>query len=207
MATQGISPTAQKVEAVLSGSASGHLDDFLRQESSREIENKGFSPSDYHIWAVRQNDQAGSEVFGPKNLHVGAYSEEALYGAAGSPLARFRTAIQALRFRAQAAVLMEPDELEYGHQVTMLWAEIGRLKEFIGLSSAISELVAELRTARYQFLGKDTPLSVTRGVTSALRLIVEAKRFDTVLVDGVVEELEESGVDSFAPDALRNLDG
>lgn len=207
MAAQELSPTAQKVEAFLSGSARTHLDNFLRQESSREVEANGLTPTNYDIFAVRRNDQVGSEVFGPKNLHVGTYSEEALYGASGSPLARFRSAIQTLRFRAEAAASMIPDEVEYGHQVAMVWAEIGRLKEFIGISSPISEIVAELRTARFQFLGKDTPVSTARAVASALGLITDAKRFDTVLADRVVKTLEGGGIDSLAPDALRNLDG
>ncbi len=92
MATQMLSPSARKIESLLGGSGSSHLDDFLRQESSRELEAKGFVASNYDVFVVRRNDHAGSELFGPKNLRVGTYSEEALYGAAGSPLFRFRSA-------------------------------------------------------------------------------------------------------------------
>src|SRR5213594_2440615 len=130
MANQTLSPSARKIESLLGGSGNSHLDDFLRQESSRELEAKGFAPSSYDVFAVRRNDQAGSEVFGPKHLHVGTYSEDALYGAAGSPLVRFRAAILALNLRAERAGSMKPEEVEYGHQAALIWAEVGRFKEF-----------------------------------------------------------------------------
>jgi hypothetical protein len=137
----------------------------------------------------------------------GGCKEEALYGAAGSPLARFRAAIQALKARAANTASMRPDEIEYGHQAALVWAEVGRLKEFIGISPMISEIVAELRTARFQFLGKDTPPTAMQAVASTFKLVAEAKRFDPPLADRVVKALELGGIDSLAPDALRNSDG
>jgi hypothetical protein len=207
MASQEVSPTARSVEALLNGSVSNHLNEFLKQETAQKIETKGFPPSSYDIFAVRRNDQVGHEIFGPRQLHIGTYSEEELYGASGSPLARFRTAVQALKVRVEAAASMKLDDVEYGHQVALIWAEVGRLKEFIGVSSAISEIVAELRTARFQFLGKDTPLVSLQALASALRLIVEAKRLDSRLVDEMVNALEVGGVDSLAVDTLRESDG
>jgi hypothetical protein len=120
---------------------------------------------------------------------------------------RFRSAIRTLKARADRTGSVTPDEVEYGHQAALVWAEIGRLKEFIGTSAVISELIAELRTARFQFLGKDTPTVAMQAVASALRLITEAHRLDTSLVDRVVEVLEAGGIDSLAPDALRDSDG
>ncbi len=207
MATQTLSPIARQIESQLDGSGNSHLNAFLRQESSHKVEAKGFAPSNYDVFAVRRNDRAGNEVFGPKNLLVGNYSEEALYGAAGSAVVRFRSAIQALKVRAEGASSVTSEDVEYGHQIGLVWAEVGRLKEFIGTSPAISEIVAELRTARFQFLGTDTPLVTMAAVASALRLVAEAKRFDESLVDRVVEALERGGIDSLVPDALRDSDG
>jgi hypothetical protein len=68
----------------------------------------------------------------------------------------------------------------------------------------VSEIVAELRTARFQFLGKDTPATTMQAIASALCLVVEAKRFDARLVDDMVKALEHGGIDSLAPDALRD---
>ncbi len=102
---------------------------------------------------------------------------------------------------------MKPEEVEYGHQAALVWAEVGRCKEFIGISPVISEIVAELRTARFQFLGKDTPPRAIQAVALALSFAAEAKRFDTPLVDRIVKALEDGGIDSLAPDALRNSDG
>jgi hypothetical protein len=207
MSIQTLSSSAREIEALLGGSGQNNLDDFLRQESSREVEARGLAPSNYDIFAVCRNDKAGSEVFGPKHLHVGNYPEETLYGAAGSPLVRFRAAIQAVKARAESAASMEPEQVEYGHQAALLWAEVGRFKEFIGISPVISEIVAELRTARFQFIGKDTPLTAMRTLASALNSVAGAKRFDAPLVDRVVKALEHGGVDSLAPDVLRDSDG
>jgi len=205
MATQTLSPAARNIGSLLDGSESSHLNAFPRQEPSLEIE--GFATSNYDVFAVRRNDQAGNEVVGPKHLHVGTYSEEALYGAAGSLMVRFRSAIQALKVRAERAASVTPEEVEYGHQAALVWAEVGRLKEFIGTSPVVSEIVAELRTARFQFLGKDTPTTAMGAVVSALSLVAQAKRFDASLVDRIVAALEIGGIDSLAPDGLRDSDG
>ena len=117
---------------------------------------------------------------------------------------RFRSAIQALKVRAARTASVNPEDVEYGHQAALVWAEMGRLKEFMGTSPVVSEIVAELRTARFQFLGKDTPTAAMQAIASALGLVAQAKRFDTSLVDCVVEALEEGGIDSLAPDALRD---
>ena len=101
---------------------------------------------------------------------------------------------------------MSPEEVEYGHQATLVWSEVGRLKEFIGTTAVVSEIVAELRTARFQFLGKDTPPAVIFALASAFRLVAEAKRLDTALVDRVVKTLEAAGIDPLAPEILRDAD-
>lgn len=202
-----LSPVARQIETLLDSGEKNPLDDFLRQESQRQVEASGSILSNYDIFAVRRNPQLGDEVFGPKRVHVGTYSEEMLYGVAGSPVVRFRSAIQALKIRAEEARFVSPEEVEYSHQSTLLWAEVGRLKEFIGASPVISEIVAEFRTARFQFLGKDTPPAVIHAIAAAFRLIAEAKRFDTALVDHVVEVLEQGGIDSLALDALRDSHG
>lgn len=207
MVNKSLSPASLQVEALLDTTEKNPLLDFLRQESLRQVEASGAVPSSYDIFAIRRNDQLGDEVFGPKRLYVGNYSDEALYGAAGSPLARFRSAIGALKVRAGRTASLNPEEVEYGHQAALLWAEVGRLKEFIGTSAVISEIVAELRTARFQLLGKDTPPAAIQAVATALRLVAEAKRLDAALVDRVVQTLEEGGIDSLAPDALRDPSG
>lgn len=68
---------------------------------------------------------------------------------------------------------------------------------------AVDQGMAELRTARFQFLGKDAPRSVMQAMVSALLLVAEAKRLDAALVDRMVEALENAGIDSLAPEGLR----
>jgi hypothetical protein len=109
--------------------------------------------------------------------------------------------------RVEKVKSLDPGQVEYAHQATLFWAEIGRLKEFIGTSPLISEIVAELRTARFQFLGKDTPPMTIRAMAVALRFVTEAKRLDAGLLDRVVAVLEEGGIDSLAPDSLRDPNG
>jgi hypothetical protein len=202
-----LSPIARQIEEQLESSEPSPLSDFLRQESLHRIEARSYSPSNYHIFAVRRHPQLADEVFGPKQIHVGDYSEEMLYGAVGTPFTRLQAAIRNLIPRAEKVDSLDPSQVEYSHQVTLFWAEIGRLKEFIGTSPAISELVAELRTARFQFLRKDSPPKVIRALACVFRLITEAQRLDTHLVDRIVGVLEEGGIDSLAPDSLRDSNG
>lgn len=199
-------PTGRQLEALLDSGTANGLDAYLRQEARRRVEATGFAPSHYDVFVVRRNDQLGDEVFGPKRLHVGTYSEEALYGVAGSRITRFRAAIRTLQDRLERLQSVAPGEVEYGHQTSLLWAEVGRLKDFIGAEATVSELVAELRTARFQYLGQDTPPEVVGALASALSRIADADRLDAALVDEVVEILQDAGVDSLAPDALRECD-
>ncbi len=202
-----LSSTARQIETQFEQTGTNPLQAYLRDETARQLEANALSPSDYDVYLVRRNQLAGDDVIGPKILHAGRYSEDILYGAAGSPMARFRSTISVLKTRAERTGSLGPDDVEYGHQASLLWAEVGRLKEFIGISPVISEIVAELRTARFQFLGKDTPPTAIQAVAAALRLIVEAKRLDTAVVDRVVAILEDGGIDSLAPDVLRDSRG
>lgn len=203
MDPQTLSPASRQVEALLDGRADNSLQTYLRQEGARLLEARGDSPSRYELFAVRRNSGVGDDAFRVKPLPLGSYSETELYGAAGSALARFRTAVRTLADRAEAAAALPPEEIEYAHQTTLLWAEVGKLKEFLGVSAAITGVVAELRTARFQFLGKDTPPACVQALARALRQVAEARRLDVALVDEVVETLGRGGVDSLAPEALR----
>lgn len=205
--TSKLSPASRQIEALLDAKEKNPLTDFIRQETLRSVESAGFAPSSFDIFAVRRNDQVGSEVFGPKPLHVGTYSEEELYGAAGSPLLRFRSAMQSLKATADRTAQLDPDEVEYGHQTALFWADVGRLKDFMGSSTVISEIVAELRTARFQFIAQDTPKSAVQAIVAALSLVVNAQRLDTSLVDRFVDVMESGGIDPLAPAGLRNFDG
>lgn len=207
MSLQTISPASRKIETQFEEGSGNLIHAYLRDETARKLESNGLAPSEYDVYLVRRNQFAGDDAIGPKTLHAGRYSEDALYGAGGSPIARFRSAVQALNDRSEKALSTNSDEVEYGHQSALVWVEVGRLKEFIGISPAISEIVAEFRTARFQFLSKDTPPTAMRSIALALRLVAEAKRLDTTLVDCVVEALANGGIDSFAPDSLRDSRG
>jgi hypothetical protein len=138
------------------------------------------------------------------NLLVHRSAGESLPGMARDQAARFRSAVRASSIRAEAAAKLGANSVEYGHQVALLWSEVGRLGEFIGASPAISEIVAELHTARFQCIGKDTPPAQLHAVASALRHVADANNMDSATVDRMVEILEDGGFDSMAPDALRD---
>lgn len=203
MASGNLSAAAQQIEAQLGQRNINPLQTFLRDETGRSLESKGLSHSEYDVYLVRRNKLAGEEVIGPKTLHTGKYSEDVLYGVTGSRLVSFLFAVRALGSRAETATTNQ-DETEYGHQVALVWTEVGRLKEFLGASPVVSELVAEFRTARFQFLGIDTPRPTMKALSAALHLVANAQRFDTSLVDRVVEAMEAGGIDPLAQDSTRD---
>ena len=190
MELSGLTKASRQIEAMLDSPARNPLVDFLGQESTLHIEASGSVPSNYDIWAVRRNDDVGDEIFGPRQLFVGTYSEEILYGAAGSAVMHFRSVLQNIKSRAERAASLNLDDVEYAHEVALMWADVGRLKDFLGTSAVISEIVAEFRTVRFQFLRKDTPKTIIQALVAALSLIADAKRFDSSLVDRVVDALE-----------------
>ena len=199
-----LSPLAQQIEAQFDQPSNNSLQRFLRDTASRQLEAIGATGSTYDIFLVRRNAQVGDEALGPKQLHNGNYPEEFLYGTIRSEVPRFMHAIRDLADKADKIVLLDPEELDYGHRVALFWADIGRIKSFIGVSTVISEIAAELRIARFQMLGQDTPLDCMHAVAQALRLLAGAKRLDEPLVDRFVEVLETGGIDSFAQEALRD---
>lgn len=195
---------AEKIESQFGSSQPSHLKSFVRQQTLQKIESKGSEPGQYDIYAIRKDANLGDEILGPTPLHVGRFSEKALYGAAGSPVMHFRSSIQELKNQAERAASFDQESIDYGYHAALVWANVGRLKDFIGASPIITEIVAELRTARFQFLGKDTPVAAMQALAEGLALVAKAPRLDSLLVDKLVNILEKGGIDSLAQDALRN---
>lgn len=88
-----------------------------------------------------------------------------------------------------------------------MWSEIGQLKDFFKITDEIDELVAALRTARFQFLRRDTPPEVAGALAEVLEWMAQSVRVDVTLVDRVVDRLEAVGVDPFAQDAEARANG
>lgn len=181
-----------------------NLGKFLQFEKNAKLESSGLPPSLYQLFAVRQNDSVGPEIFEP--INVGSYGEAELYGALGSSLFAFRRAVRNLAEKARSISGLDPCELEYFHQVTLFWADVGRLKEFLGSSLVLSEIVSEFQTIRFQYLGRDTPKAIVEAMARALEAIVSAKKLSVDLVDTLVGILEERGYDSLVVDSLRDSD-
>lgn len=207
MSQQILRPKAAALERFLAASDSGTLLESLKRDASRQLADAGVAASNYDFYAVRRNAQAGSEVFGPHQLHIGAYDEETLYGKYASPAFRFRDAIKRLAVHARHCVGASDDPLEFAHRAVLLWSEIGQLKDFFGIADEIDEIIAALRTARFQFLRRDTPTDVISGLAESLDWIAQAPAMDVALVDRVVDRLEAVGVDTFAQDAISGENG
>lgn len=198
-----LSRKAQKVEGQFETQNPNWLQNFLSEEKVSAIEAQGLNPSEYKLFAVRTNELAGSEIFSPKNVEIGNYSEEVLYGAANSPIPHFLTAIRSLNARAEKIKVLVEADIEYIYQVTLFWAELSRLVDFIGLSFHISDLVTLLLNARAQYIGKDTPKSAIVTMADALKLAMEAKRLDGIVVSRMADALASGGVDLCILDAFR----
>ena len=91
--------------------------------------------------------------------------------------------------------------------MTLFWAEVGGLKKYLGTSVTVSEIVAELQTARFQMLRKDTPITFIRAIARGLEFVTKPNNLDSVKVDQMVQAFEAGGFDSLAPEALRKSDG
>ena len=203
MDRQTLSSHDSKMEHLLAQSGSNPVQRFVSKQAQTRVESLSASPSSYDLYVVRKNPQAGGEIFGPARIHVGTYSTDELYGPTGSRLQQFRDAISALARHAATIVQLDGDSLEWAHQCTLFWVELGTLRTFLGTSATLSEIIAELRTARFQYLGKDTPVTAMKAMANALGLLVDAPRWDGALVDRFIDILESGGFDSLAPEALR----
>jgi hypothetical protein len=160
----------------------------------------------YDVFTVRRNSDSDAEIFSQKNVLLGTYRGEDLYGTDGSRIVAFKSALQGLRLRVEQILKIDAESVEYAHQVALLWSDVGHLKDFLGTSPEITELVAELRTARFQFLRRDTPVAMLDSMAKALRFVGDSPRWNAEMVDRFVEILEEAGFDSLAIDGLRRTD-
>ena len=160
----------------------------------------------YDVFTVRRNSDSDAEIFSQKNVLLGTYRGEDLYGTDGSRIVAFKSALQGLRLRVEQILKIDAESVEYAHQVSLLWSDVGHLKDFLGTSPEITELVAELRTARFQFLRRDTPVAMLDSMAKALRFVGDSPRWNAEMVDRFVEILEEAGFDSLAIDGLRRTD-
>ena len=211
MSAAFLTSQAQHVERQFDSERSNSLKDFLEQEKVKTTESKGLLSSNYDIFAIRRNDKAGVEIFGPKQVAIGSYTESAigsytessLYGAATSPLPAFFSSVRALAAKAENIRQFSDSDVEYHYQVTHFWTEFVKLSQFLGVSASVSEIVAEFLTARLQFLKKDTPVKAIAAIADALSIVSEAKRLDSYVVEKVADALESGGIDPLAVDALR----
>ncbi len=135
------------------------------------------------------------------------YTDESLYGVAGRSHREFQAAIRALTGTAKELAVLNPLEVEYSHRMTLFWCEVGQLKKYLGSSAVVSEIVAELQTARFQMLRKDTPVSFIKAIAEGLMFVAGAYNPNTAMVDKMVLTFEAGGFDSLAPEALRKSDG
>lgn len=203
MSVSMLTSRAVHVEQQFDSEKSNFLRNFLEHEKATSVESKGLAPSNYEVFAVRRNANAGVEIFGPKKFAIGTYTEEALYGASTSPLPAFFSAVRTLQTKAEGIRTIEENEIEFAYQVTLFWAEVNKLSQFLGVSASVSEIVSELLTARAQFVKRDTPPGAIAAIADALRILSEAKRLNSLIVEKITDTLETGGIDPLAVDALR----
>jgi hypothetical protein len=201
MRTVELSPKAEHIESQFEAEKPNQLQRFAGQEAARVLESKGLSPSKYDLWAVRHNEQAGQEILKPRNVAIGSYTEDFMFGAAISALPQFRSAIRHLSESAVNIAKLSADSSEYSYQVTIFWAAVGKLKEFLGINPLVSQFIGLFLTVKFQFRKKDTPTSAIAAVGKGLQLVADAKRYDKVALMACAEAMESGGIDCFAFDS------
>jgi hypothetical protein len=208
MNRQSLSPVVLAHEYQLEQPGDNRAKQELSAFAKRSPRAQQMERASYDLYAVRSHPTVGTEIFATKlQVHLGNYSERDLYGKGlGNPTIAFKSALSLLKDRADRLTLLDPDDpdtAEYGHQAALLWADVGALKSFIGTSPVVTEVVAELRTLRFQFLRKDTPPAIFQSLATALGGLIETAAWNTSAVDRLVETLEHAGYDSLVIDSLR----
>jgi hypothetical protein len=146
----------------------------------------------------------GPEIFGPARIQGGSYSSEQLYGATQSLIPHFRSKIRGLEQKVAGVTKCEEYDAQYFYEVTLFWAEVGKLSEFLGASREVDEIITNLTTARFLFLGKDTPMVAIVAVGAAMKLVTAANRITFAVADQVGDVLEAAGLDLLVVDSLRD---
>lgn len=202
MPSQFDNPVAREIELLLDAEGRNSLKDFLISEAKPAAFSESFQQNRYDLFIVQNRQDGAHDTF---KLNLGSYSEEELYGLAKSPSVRFRREAARLLEYAKRILALAQAEVEFEHQATLLWSDIGRLTGFLGTSDELNEVVANLRVARAQFVARPTPRVVVQALADVLGLLQQNAWLGTTCVDTVLDLLEKAGVDLNYP--LQFADG
>jgi hypothetical protein len=200
MNLQSLSPIAQRIETDLDSSKNSSVKSYLRQDAFKKLEDDGFVPAHYNVFATRSHP-SGNEI-----IPLGSYTESTLLAKAFNPQGRFVAALRNVSDKAESILSLDPTDIQYCNDTTLFWADVVALKSFLGSSLVIDEILAELLTARFQMLRRDTPPEFLRAIREGLKIVLSTKTLDTTLVIRMVTAFDQGGFDSFAPEALRKSD-
>ncbi|MBL9173850.1 MAG: hypothetical protein JNL10_09970 [Verrucomicrobiales bacterium] len=124
-----------------------------------------------------------------------------LSGSADSIPAKFRERLLFLWRHGKQILGQCFDPLEYRVRVDQFWGHVGSLKEFLGTTGAITELVVVLRSIRFQFLGKQTPRDILRSLLDVFRDVANSPSIASGKVDHFLNRLDALGFDLNVPQA------
>ncbi|EDY15790.1 hypothetical protein CfE428DRAFT_6683 [Chthoniobacter flavus Ellin428] len=202
MPTQAEIPTGLRLEKMLDARQRNPLTEFLSTQAQRSVPAEALRTSKFDHYLVQKRADGTNDAF-----RLDSYSEEELYGIAGSPALRFRRDVERLKLQVAAIKELEGNEIEVEHLATLLWADIGRLTGHLGASPQIDEIVANLRVARAQFVAQPTPLAIVEALGEVFEIVVRNAQFSTDAVDEALDRMEAAGVDlnfplQFAKDSV-----
>lgn len=190
MPTQAEIPTGLRLEKMLDARQRNPLKEFLSTQAQRSVPAEARRTSEFDHYLVQKRADGTNDAF-----RLDSYSEEELYGIAGSPILRFRRDVERLKQQVAAITGLEGNEIEVEHLATLLWADIGRLTGHLGASPQIDEIVANLRIARAQFVAQPTPLAVVEALSEVFAIVGRNAQLSTDAVDAALDRMEAAGID------------
>ena len=183
-------PRRRQIDKLLGEENPNPLKDFLYGAAESKLPSRP-EESQYQLFVVE------TMPGGQREIHrVSNYREPELVAQnAQPPTFRFRWKCARLLKRAESIAGLNSGNLDFEQQVTLLWSDVAALKEHLGASSEVNEIVSALLVTYSQFVKRVTPKAVVEALVMIFRLVATHIRLQESAIDTAFDALEDAGVD------------
>ncbi len=191
-----------EVSRLLDARGRNPLKDFLYRDVAEHLGQSQTEESLFRHYVVETQPSGQREIY-----ELGYYRESELRSIASRPTYRFRWKCKQLLKQAELlAGLYDTNRLEFEHQVTLLWADIVSLSEYLGSAPEVDQLIAGLHTAYALHTKRMTPRPVIEALAFLFQTVDRYTRLPTKAIDEALDALEKAGVDLNYPMAFGDSD-
>lgn len=180
----------QQIDKLLGEDNPNPLKDFLYGAAESKLPSRPVE-SQYQLFVVETMPGGQREIHRVSNFGERQLAAQNVQ----RPTFRFRWKCEKLLKRAERIASLDSGSLDFEQQVTLLWSDVAALKEHLGASSEVNEIVSALLVTYSQFVKRVTPKTVVEALVVIFRMVATYIRLPETAIDTAFDALEDAGVD------------